>query len=478
MKVFGRDITFKVTKTSTPKDIKTELPRRRVNVPNFTDDFNAIVGNLVVVKPKFYWEMIPAIRKLFVINSPLSSAVTTLVQLSNTGFKIKLSNGLTPEKRKEMTNHILEVSRKWGFGTAGIHGLTDKILYQLLLAGSSSIEWVIKPDLSGIDYLSFIPGEEIRPVYNTKTGHYEYYQQATTSVVQSNLPSYRKLNSYTFQYYGLMSAEESPIGIPPFLSALPDIVSHKNMLNNINFITEQVGLMGFLELLMDKPPQNDGENNEAYRNRLSTFLTDAKNALNDGLKDGIIAGYKGDHEFNFNSISKDLGPLPAIFSLVNKSLASGLKTPSVFLEGGDNKTETQISIVFTKLLAQLKDIQNIVAHILEYGFWLELTLAGYDPEGLKVTFDPSTITDSYKKAQTDEINSRVQHQLYADGVIELDDYAIAMGYDQASQKEPRVDLNPVQGDIDKKVADETKSKKNNEYDKTVRDTKKTQPKRR
>jgi len=479
MNILGLKITRKKdTDTKIKKDIKADLPKGRINNPDFTADFLAVAGHLKVVNPTFYWDMIPNIRKLFAINSPMGSAVTTLVQLSNTGFKLKFSNSLTPEARLAMTKHINLVTRKWGFGTAGIHGLSDKIFYQLLLAGNNTLEWVIKKDLSGVDYLSFIPGEEVRPVYNKRTGHYEYYQKSNSTFLENHSKQFRKLNPTTFQYYGLMSAEESPIGIPPFLSALPDIISHKNMLNNINFITEQVGLMGFLELLMDKPSQNDGESNTAYTSRLSQFLVDSKSSLNTGLKDGIIAGYKGDHEFKFNSISKDLGPLPAIFALVTKNLSSGLKTPSVFLEGGDNKTETQISIVFTKLLAQLKDIQNVVSHVLEYGFFLELLLAGFNPEGLKVTFDPSTISDSLKKAQTDEITSRVQHQLYADGVIELDDYAIAMGYDQATQDKPRVDLNPVADDIKKQTSKEDKSKKNNDYDKNVRDKKKEQPKRR
>jgi len=477
MNILGLKITLQ--KARVKEMIKGDLPKGRTNKPQNLEDYAGLKSSLKNIKPAFYWSMIPEIRKLFAISSPLSSAVTTIVQLSNTGFNIKFSNGLKPKERLDMTNHLRLVTRQWGFGTAGIHGIIDKLLYQLMLGGANSVEWVVKKDLSGIDYLSLLNPETIRPVYNKKTQRYDYYQQITGLLsMPHDTPNLIKLNPKTFNYYALMSAEESPVGIPPFLSALPDLTSHKNMLNNINFIVEQVGLMGFLELLMDKPSQNDGESNTHYKNRLNTFLTDAKNSLNSGLKDGIIAGYKNDHEFKFNSISKDLGALPAIFSIVQKSVASGLKTPSVFLEGPENKTETQISIIFTKLIAQLKDIQNIIAHILEQGFVMELLLAGFNPEGIKVEFDPSTLTDALKKAQTAEINARVQHQLYADGITELDDYAIAMGYDQASQKEPRVDLNPVEDDIDGQVSKENKSKKNNDYDKSVRDKKKDQPKRR
>lgn len=475
MDIFG----FKITRGGRlPKNITGDLPSGRTNLPDDLTSFDSLKSSLKQVKPAFYWAMIPEIRKLFVISSPLSSAVTTLVQLSNTGFQIKFSNSLKPTERLEMSNHLREVSRKWGFGTAGIHGIIDKLLYQLLLGGANSVEWVIKNDLSGVNYLSLINPETIRPVYNKRTLRYEYYQEVKSlSSLPGNLPNMVKLNDKTFRYFALMSAEENPVGIPPFLAALPDLTSHKNMLNNINFIVEQVGLMGFLELLMDKPPQADGESDKAYRTRLTNFLTEAKSSVNEGLKDGVIAGYKGDHEFNFNSITKDLGSLPAVFNLISKNVSQGLKTPSVFLEG-DTKTETQISIVFTKLIAQLTDIQNIVAHILEDGFVMELLLAGYNPKGIKVSFDPSTITDSYKKAQTDEIKQRTNHALYADGILELDDYAIDMGYDQASQKKPRLPINQVnQATADQKQK-ENRSDKNNKSDKNVRDNKKDQPKTR
>jgi hypothetical protein len=480
MKFFGYNIT---KAKASPIDTRDQsevsgLPRGRVNVPDYLSEF-ALDTNLKTVNPPFYWEMMPQIRRMFVISSPLQKAVSDLVQLANTGFHVRFSNAIDPQQRREMTEHLYHVSKNWGFGTAGVHGLIDKILYQLLLNGNSDLEWVIKKDLSGVDYLSFVDSETIRPVYNKRIQRFEYYQIPKNSLDIAPEPMYmKKLNQKTFVHYSLMTASESPIGIPPFLAAIPDINSHKNMLNNINFIVEQVGLMGFLELMMDKPPQKDGEGIETYRNRLKDFLYEAKTSLADGLKDGIIAGYKDDHEFKFNSISKDLASLPAIFSLVSRTMSMGLKTPSVFLEVTDSKTETQISIVFTKLLAQLTDIQNIVSHIIEYGFSLELLLAGYPTDGLKVLFDQSTISDALKKAQTDEITARVQHQLYADGVIELDDYAMAMGYSQASQEEPRTPLSPVQEEIDDQVQKDDRSKKNNESDKVVRDKKKAVPKTR
>jgi len=479
MIILGKDITLRRKKPNTSKDTKVP-PGGRKNIPSGLESYVGLSESLKKVTPAFYWAMIPEIRKLAVISSPLSSALTTLVQLSNTGFNIKFSNKTPPAKRLEMTNHLLKVSKQWGFGTAGVHGLTDKILYQLLTGGAHAGEWVVKKDLSGVDYLSLINPEDIRPVYNKRTQRYEYYQEVkVVDKAPGKIPSVIKLNDMTFKYYALVSAEENPIGIPPFLSALPDLTAHKNMLNNINFIVEQVGLMGFLELLMDKPPITDGETPEMYKTRLTTFLKDAKNSINDGLKDGVIAGYKNDHEFNFQAISKDLGSVPAIYSIVQKAVASGLLTPSVFLEGPENKTETQISIIFTKLLAQLKDIQNIASTTLEYGFTLELLLAGYNPDGIKVTFDPSTLTDSLKKAQTDEINARVLHQLYADGVIELDDYARGMGFDQASQKEPRLPLESTPTDTpDDRAKKDNVNKTNRESDKKVRDKKKTQPKAR
>jgi len=433
--------------------------------------------NLKYVEPAFYWKMVPEIRKLLVINSPLGTAITTLTQLSNTGYNLTFSNSVSSKDRLKMSNHIQLVAKEWAFGTAGIHGIVDKMIYQILIGGAHSGEWVIKNDLSGVDYLSFIKPEQIRPVFNKRTNRYDYYQAVSRVKTSSqSVEPMIKLNSETFRYFALINDIENPTAIPPFLSALPDLSSQKNMLNNINFITEQVGLMGFLELLLEKPSQEVGEANLAYRTRLNTLLTEAKTSIQGGLKDGVIAGYKNDHEFNFQSISKDLGSLPAIFAIIQKAAANGLQTPSVFLEAGESKTETQISIIFTKLIAQLKDIQNIVAEALTYGFMLELTLAGFNPEGLRVAFDPSTITDKLKNAQADEIITRVQSMLYASGIIDIDTFARNTGYDKADKREPRVPLQTIKDTNTAQVAKDNKSKKNNEYDKTVRDKKKDQPK--
>src|SRR5690606_11990150 len=94
-----------------------------------------------------------------------------------------------------------------------------------------------------------------------------------------------------------------------------------------------------------------------------------------------------------------------------KKLATALKTHPTFMgftEGGSE----EMGIVFTKMLAQLKNIHKSLSYVLEHGYRMELLLAGFDPKGLRVEFNPSTITDELKFQQAQEIKIRNLQALY------------------------------------------------------------------
>jgi hypothetical protein len=73
---------------------------------------------------------------------------------------------------------------------------------------------------------------------------------------------------------------------------------------NIDFIMEQLGLLGFFETLIDKPAQKEGETQAKYEARLASYLDKVKIAVKDGIKEGSIIGYQDDHEFKFHQTSK------------------------------------------------------------------------------------------------------------------------------------------------------------------------------
>jgi hypothetical protein len=243
------------------------------------------------------------------------------------------------------------------------------------------------------------------------------------------------------------------------------------MTENINFIIQQLGVMGFFEALMEKPQQNANESDGAYATRLSNILVEMKRKLNDSMRDGITVGYKEDHEFTFHSTTKDINGVADVFNLNEVQVANGIGHPASFLGVPSSSTDTNFNILFGKMISQLNTIQEALAFILEYGYSLELRLAGFTFKHLNVEFNKSTITDELKYQQAEEYKIRNQRVMYADGIISQEDYADAMGYEAPDQKEPRVEIDPAKtlqdaqdkrdANTDRKTSDKkTRDKKN------------------
>ena len=247
-----------------------------------------------------------------------------------------------------------------------------------------------------------------------------------------------------------------------------------DMDQNIKFIIKQLGLLGFFEALLEKPEQNDGESKDAYKARLEKLLVDTKTAVQEGMGEGVMVGYKEDHEFTFNSTTKDLRGVQALYEHNEIQIANGLKISPQFIGvgqgGGQTGTETGLSIIFTKMLSQLTNIQKLIAANLKFGYSLELKLAGFKFQNLRVEFGPSTIADDLKFQQAQEIKIRNVDNKYNMGVISQQQKADELGYDKPDQKEPRAPID----DSGKEKQDREKDK--DASDRKVRDKNKPQPK--
>ena len=462
----------------TPKDIVSNLPKSRVSIPDTKGSLDSLTSSLTFMQPGFLYEYIPTIRKLLTVNSSVSSAIGGIAELANTGYEIDY--GKTPDDLITKANyHLEEVTKTWGFGTPGIHGLVNRLIYQVYIGGAMSAEWVLKKDLSGVKYLAFVNPEQVRVAYDPAKQIYRFFQVPQGSLFGAKALSshlgYTELNSYTYQYLGLISDQESPVGIPPILSALDDLSTQLRMLRNIGYVSDQMGLMGFLEILMQKPNRKDAEADGAYGKRLTDLLSEAKDNIKDGLKDGIVAGYMDDHEFEFHTPSKDTKGAADIFGIIQRMVSTGLYTDAQFLGGLSGSSETLVTVIFTKMLSQLGNVQLHASSIIERGIWFELMMNNIPVKKVELKWKPSTIVDQVKEGQTEEYKVKNSRTLYADGIISLDGYARRMGYEQADQKKPRADIDPdkVQKDSDQKDAD---GKKDNAADRKTRAKGKAQPK--
>jgi len=451
----------------------TTIPPGRSSRPTFdiSQVYTDIKSKITFINSGWIAEFIPVIRKLSWINPDVGLAVHDMVQLTNTGHKIKFDPGVTSDQQDAMRRHIDRKQKEWGDGVAEMHGLINKMISQIWIAGALCNEWVVQNDKKGIGHLAMVNPETIVFQWNKKKLRFFPYQKqdANTGTAMGN--KYIKLNINTVKYYGLNGDTDVPYGIPPFLTALNSLTTQGDMDQNIRFIMKQIGLLGFTQLLMTKPSQNAGESDTAYTSRLNQLLIEAKTNILSGIQEGVVVGFDEDHDFDFNSTTKNLSGVSELYNQNEQQVANGLKIASEFLGVGDSGSETGINIIFTKMLSQLQDVQKIVSANLKHGYSLELRLAGFNFKDLRVEFNPSTITDELKMQQAQEYKIRNTYNKYQMGVVGQQQVADELGYDKPDQVEPR---GPISGAGAQK---EERQDQNDKSDKKIRDKAKPQPKK-
>ncbi len=89
------------TPLATPVKDTVVIPPGRSSRPTFgTDAFLDVKGRVAFVNPGFIADYIPVIRKLSWINPDLGLAVNDMVQLTNTGHRIKFDPSVSSDEQK------------------------------------------------------------------------------------------------------------------------------------------------------------------------------------------------------------------------------------------------------------------------------------------------------------------------------------------------------------------------------------------
>lgn len=435
-----------------------------------TNSFEGLQKSLKVLPADYEFAVVEIIRKLTKINPDIQQAFNDTVKLANTGHKIVFDQSVSPDQIDEMRAFIMESSKSWHIGAGGINGIINKMFRQALVGGAIANEWVPNLKLDNLQEVRFLHPERIRFVVDKNYNQYQPYQKIVSlpfgQVLENDL---RKLNINQFKYIALNGDTDVPYGTPPYLSALDAIHTQRHMIDNIKFIVEMMGVLGYIDARIAKPQQDPGESTEAYRNRMIQFLTQFKERVTKGLRDGVNVGFEGEHSYEFKATAKTAQGVTELFEQNELLVSSALSYDAAFM-GRPGGSESLVTILFTKMIAQLTNIQDIVKDNLEYGYKLALTLGGYKFKNLKVSFNRSTIQDDLKFQQADEIKIRNCVVKYQYGLISLEQMADELGYLKPDQKEPRIDINN-----DDPIGDASR-KKSREDDKNKSDRKGTEKK--
>lgn len=470
-KTYGKD----TPNNSIPVSPKSSGRGSLLDVAGVDSIYQVINSNRVLCYPQILGKAIPLIKRLAIVDDNLSLALNDLMLLTNTGHNISFDPSVKPEQVIEMKQYIAHQSKKWMDGCANADSIVNKMISQAYIAGCISNEYVISNDLKSLKGIFLVDPENIRFMYNRTTQRYEAYQYKWGVNGGSPIPAdagkeeFLKLNPYTYRYFAINGFTESPYGIPPWIPALRAISKLYNMDENIDNILHIMGLMGFLEVKVSKPMQEDGESDLTYYGKLNDYLRTTQREILKGVSNGVVTGFLDDHEFDFHQATRDANGVDNLYKSAENRVSNSLKYPGPFMGRETIGTETGLSIVFTKMLSQLKNVQSIVSTNMENIYTLALNLAGFKFKSLKVEFNPSTITDSLKTEQTNEYKIRNVSNKYNMGIISQQQAANELGYNTYSEPEPR---QPIEDNS----AREAREAKKDKSDVKTREKNKPQPK--
>lgn len=466
-----KESTSESQNKSDPKPSTTISPGR-VSVDE--DDSNIIrtlQGLTKMVDPSFRVEVIPLLRNLYKVNPDMSIALQDMFKLANTKHTITFPNNTDSEADK-MRDHLLKATKKWSIYTAGIDGLVNRMMVQLLVSGAISVEGVPNDDLSGLATVLFLKPENI--VFKREVnGVYSPYQRNHNYFAKNQ--DYIKLNTETYFYTGMFNDLDEPYGIPPFMASLDPLKGQHDMKVNFKHIMEVAGLVGFLEAKIQKSPQKPNESNAAYENRLYRDLKTLKKNIINGMKDGVVTGYIDDHEFKLNSTTKELGNIEKPWNMNQQAVANGLGVNGSIIGVSANVGEGATGIMLSKMISQLKNIQMLIGYVLDKLYSLELRLAGFNNKGMRITWGTSTISDEVKVQQGLQYKIQNLDLLYKAGIISQYQYAWEMGYDSPDNDEPRVSLEDQFSKGDPQEATKKKQRQEDKNQSARRSRDKTNP---
>lgn len=400
----------------------------QVSVPD--ESLSGVISRLAgfydVAAAPFDLNVLRVLELLGMFNPDVSQALSIWVNLGNTGHEISVE-GRNPEAVLDRLNQLAASCYRTG---GGIDGLVNHFLRQIPLMGALSAEWVVSDALTdGLVDCVTVPVWQIR--WKRVEGLMVPLQY--TGILTTGNGGYVALNPLTYSYMPLITNDGSPYGLPPFLPALKNIEVQLDATDNISSIIRKMGLLGFIDVAMDIPQQNPGENDEAYRLRLTKRLKDYATAYKNNLSKGVSVHYK-DQEIKHNATNAGAASgAKSVWEMNEEQIFSALDIPPSMCGRSYSTTETYAEVDFERLGTKLVNGRRMIKRFLEKGYTLDLLLRGIDAQ-MSVTFNEH---NSFKQKEKEEAEGqRIKNILSKRdaGMISDDEAARELGYEKATGK--------------------------------------------
>lgn len=402
---------------------------------------NGLVSKGLALTPVFNIEELRILEHLAVYNRHVSMAVENIITLANTEFTISFPDSVPDKLKKQMLDRAMNCINSVYEYSDGSSSLINDLLAQAAINGCISIEAIPSSPLKlGLKKVVRVSPKTVRFSYDPLTDDYMPHQLLLGVPLQNLKLSNGmiSLNPATYKYIAMRRFNESPYAVPPFLSALEDLVTENDMIGNFKVMMKKMGILGFLSVLVKAPGMLKNETPERYQNRLNNYLDSIEPQVSKQMANSVAIGYKDQHEFKLEGNNLNSQNAENLIKLVKSFVFAGLKQDPNMHGENYSVTETFGRVILGKMSNQMENYQKAVASALEFIVLMDLMLYGYYPDYVQVLFKKPQVGDQLKQAQTDQILIANVQTKYNMGIISQVDAAHELGYEKPDQPEPRV----------------------------------------
>ena len=429
------DLLAKKKKPTATEEDALPVSGGRQTTAEGTSTIGNVLAELAMITPDFNIQLLGAMESLSIYNAEVSYAVDNIMQLGNTvgsfPTNITFDDGVADTQIKEMVALLKKKSKQWYKG--GLNSLVNDLLSQIAVNGTLSAEAVPSNSLDGLRKIVTVSPKTIRFKYDIDQEDYFPYQHIAGKITPTGI----KLNTFTYKYYPLRRVTEKPYGIPPFISSLENIQISRDMGENLKHVVKKLGILGFLEVLVNGPSAKNGESDKDYFKRTQNYLKSVTPQIEKGLSKGYVVGFEGSHKFNLQPTTGNVQGAKDLVEMNDVKLFAGLKQDPLMFGRNFSTTETLAQVILAKMTTQVGNYQKIVETFLEDVFLLELQLAGYAIENIEIEFEPPMITDGTKKQVARKALIENLKTEYNQGIISQEVVAQELGREAPDQEEPR-----------------------------------------
>lgn len=389
------------------------------------------------------WEILDYVELLSTYNPDYSQAVENIKMLANSGHELMV-DASSDLQRRRTKEYLEEQSRKIQESHGGIDGVIDKLLDQAATFGAMCGEWVLNDQLTEVVDFADISPKKIRFFWIEEDQRFAPFQKVTAKQAEEARKTGQevrgncvRLNELTFHYYAFDAAPESPYGTPPFLAALQNIAIQRDMVHNMGQIVKKIGLLGMVDLTIERLQALPGESDEDYAARAGAYLDAYTGIAEEMVRDGGLVHFD-DVTSNMLQLGGNAAGATNIHKANEEMVFSGLKSMPSVQGRSYSTTETYAGVAYDIIMRNTLKFQRAVKRVIEHGYWLMCNMGGYQPDKITLKFNENRSLNRQQEAAAERVEIANATMKWILGILDQRGVAQELGY-----AEPKTPLDEV-----------------------------------